>query len=116
MTMPLVQKLFQIHDDNFGIACEKIVAYQAKYKRQYDKKHKVRKFDLKKGDKIQVKRTRTKKAKGGKTELIWKPRNSFYTIHKIHKRHKSIIVKNPHTGKILKTAHNFDNVRSFRGI
>lgn len=115
MTAPLIAKLFEIHDENFGKAGEKIKAYQKKYKEQYDKKHKVKEFCLKRGDRIQVKRIKTKRAKGGKTQLTWYPRNSFYTIFKINKRRKQVQVKNTH-GRILKTHFNFDRIRSFHGI
>jgi len=114
MTAPLVMSLIEIHNKNFGAACEKIKAYQAKYKQKYDKKHKTKSFNLKAGDCVQLKRIRTKKAKGGKNELKWFPRNSFYTIFRINKRRKTIQVKNK-TGHILKKRFNFDRVRHFKG-
>ena len=66
MTMPLVEKLNEIHNQSFGEACEKIEIYQEKYKKKYDKKNKVKEFSLKNGDRIQVKRIKTKRSKGGK--------------------------------------------------
>ena len=115
MTAPLLSSLTQIHNENFGVACEKIKTYQAKYKRKYDKKHKVKDFELKSGDRVQIKKLRTKKAKGGKTELKWCPRNSFYTIFRINKRRKTVQVKKKN-GVILKKHFNFDNVRAFKGL
>ena len=115
MTMPLVEKLTEIHNNSFGEACEKIEIYQEKYKKKYDKKHNVKPFSLKIGDRIQVKRIKTKKSKGGKTQLNWLPRNSFYTIFKIHKRRKTVQVKNKN-GHILKTLYNFDRIRPFHGV
>jgi hypothetical protein len=69
---------------------------------------------LRAGDCVQLKRIRTKKAKGGKNELKWFPRNSFYTIFRINKKRKTIQVKNK-TGHILKKRFNFDRVRHFKG-
>ena len=114
MTSTLINNLFAIHDKSFGEAGVKIKIYQDKYKKQYDKKFKVKKFCLKQGDRIQIKRLRSKKAKGGKTKLNWLPRNSYYTIFKINKRRKTVVVKNK-KGYILKRHFNFDYIRSFHG-
>ena len=115
MTMPLVEKLNEIHNQSFGEACEKIEIYQEKYKKKYDKKNKVKEFSLKNGDRIQVKRIKTKRSKGGKTQLNWFPRNSYYTILKINKRRKTVQVKNKN-GRVLKTLFNFDRIRPFHGV
>jgi hypothetical protein len=115
LTEPLVEALTQIHEESFGKACEKITAYQKKYKRDYDERHKVKDFNLKEGSKVQILRTKTKKAKGGKTEIKWRPRNSFYTLRKICKRKKTVLVFNPKTGKNLKKSYPFDRVRQFKG-
>ena len=114
LTPQLVQKLNQIHDETFGAAGEKIVAYQKKYKKAYDKKHKVKAFSLKIGAKVQYKRTRTTRAKGGKNEIKWQPRNSFYTLSKINKRHKTVKLANPRTGKLLTKSYPFDRIREFK--
>ena len=89
LTTTLVDTLNDIRKDNFGVADSKIKKYQKKYQKKYDKVHKVKPFSLKKGEKVQVKRIRTKKAKGGKSEIQWTPRNNFYTLRKIDKRRKS---------------------------
>ena len=115
LTSPLVEKLNSIHHKTFGKAGEKIKAYQTKYKKKYDKRHKVKPFGLKVGEKVQIFKTKTKKAKGGKTEIRWKPRNSFYTLRKIDKRRKTVLISNPKTGKDLTTSHPFDRVRKFKG-
>ena len=115
MTAPLLTSLTQIHNRNFGNACQKIKTYQEQYKKKYDKKHKVKDFELKSGDRVQIKKLRTKKAKGGKMELKWSPRNSFYTIFRINKRRKTVQVKQKN-GVILNKHFNFDNVRPFGGI
>ena len=115
MTSHLVQKLNEIHNDSFGKAGEKIEAYQRKYKEKYDRKHKVKPFGMKKGDKVQIKRIRTKKAKGGKTEIVWFPRNSFYTLRKINKGRKSVLLYNPKTKCNLKSSFPFERVRRFTG-
>jgi len=115
MTAPLLASLTEIHNRNFGIACEKIKSYQEKYKKKYDRKHKAKEFELKSGDRIQIKKLKTKKAKGGKTELKWCPRNSFYKIYRINKRRKTVQVKTKN-GLLLKKHFNFDNVRPFKGI
>ena len=70
---------------------------------------------MKVGDKVQIFKTKTKKPKGAKTEIRWKPRNSFYTLRKIDKRRKTVLVSNPQTAKDLKTSHPFDRVRKFKG-
>ena len=114
MTSTLINNLFAIHDKSFGEAGVKIKIYQQKYKKKYDKKFKVKKFCLKKGDRVQIKRLRTKRAKGGKTKLNWLPRNSCYTIFKINKRRKTVVVKNKN-GYILKRHFNFDFIRLFQG-
>jgi len=116
MTRPLVDKLQQIHDENFGRGCEKIKLYQTDYKEKYDKRHKVKKFTMKPGDRVQIRRIRTKKAKGGKNEIKWHPRNSFYTLRKINKRRKTVLVYNPQTRRNLKTSYPFDRIRMFKGI
>jgi transcription termination factor Rho len=115
MTSHLVEKLDQIHRDNFGQACEKIKLYQDQYKKKYDKRHKVKEFQMKVGDKVQIKRIRTKKAKGGKNEILWQPRNSFYTLCKINKRRKTVLVSNSQTSRNLTTSYSFDRVRAFKG-
>ena len=56
-TAPVVQTLFDVHNLNFGVAAEKIKQYQAQYKRNYDEKHKVQPFSLRKGSRVQVKRS-----------------------------------------------------------
>ena len=114
MTTPVVESLMNIHEQNFGVACERIKKYRKKYKAKYDKKHKTKPFNLKKGDHVQVKKIRTKKAKGGKTELKWSPRNSFYKLFKIDKNQKTVQVKGKN-GQVLKKHFNMDNVRLFRG-
>ena len=98
----------------FGAACEKIEKYQKKYKSDYDKRHKVKEFKMKVGEKVQYKRTRTSKAKGGKNEIKWLPRNSFYTLRKINKQHKTVLLFNPHTGRPLNKTHPFDRIRKFK--
>ena len=114
MTTSLVSKLNQIHTENFGKACEKIKEYQDTYKRDYDARNKVKPFDLKIGDKVQAKRMRTSKAKGGKNELKWLPRNSFYTLRKINKRRKTVLLYNPATKKDLTSSYSFDRIRAFK--
>lgn len=104
-----------IHNANFGIAAEKIKIYQDAYKKKYDKKNKTKKFSLRKGSAIQVRRRRSKQVKGSKNDLLWIPRNAFYTIVKIEKSRKKVTVKNPSTGKILKKTFNFDVIRRYRG-
>ena len=85
--MPMVQKLQEIHTENFRKAAVSVGKYQARYKKQYDARNKAKAFDLKVGDKVQLKRIRTKRAKGGKNELLWYPRNSYYTLKKIEKNY-----------------------------
>ena len=114
MTTGLVSKLNQIHEENFGKACEKIKEYQDAYKRNYDERNKVKAFDLKIGDRVQLKRMRTSKAKGGKNELKWLPRNSVYTLRKINKRHKTVLLYNPATKKDLGSSYSFDRIRAFK--
>lgn len=70
---------------------------------------------MKVGDKVQIKRIRTKKAKGGKNEILWQPRNSFYTLCKINKRRKTVLVSNSQTSRNLTTSYSFDRVRAFKG-
>ena len=113
LTKSLAQKLFEIHAKVFGESSEKITIYQAKYKEQYDRKHKTRPFPLVKGDKVQVKIHKNKrpKSKGG---LNWKPYQNFYTIHKILRTKKQVLVKNFH-GKLLKRSHPFDRIRLYVG-
>ena len=114
MTAPLVRKLTEIHNENFGAAGEKIKKYQEEYKKKYDRRNNVQPFLLRKGSPVQVRRMRSKKAKGSKNDLNWIPRNSFYTIYKIDKSRKKITVRNPKNGNILKKTYNFDLVRKFQ--
>ena len=115
MTNSLVIALQNIHDRNFGVAGTKIAKYQAKYKKEYDKKHGVKKFALRKGSPVQVKKHQSKRQKGSKNRLQWYPANSFYVVAKVDQQRKKVFLKNPQTGKTLKKTYHFDKVRKFQG-
>ena len=108
-----VEALFDIHDLNFGVAAEKVKEYQKKYKKDYDKRHKVQKFKLRKGAAVQVKRSNHEKAR--KMSLRWKPRCGWYVITKVHRERNSVSLKNPKTGKTFKKKYNYDQIRKYRG-
>ena len=111
-TAPVVQALFDVHNLNFGVAAEKIKQYQAQYKRNYDEKHKVQPFSLRKGSRVQVKRSYGEKS--GKMSLNWKPRSGFYLIEKVHRKKNSVTLINPATGKKFKKMYNYSQIRKFR--
>lgn len=115
LTTTLVDALKKIRIETFGLAGSKIDAYQKRYKKQYDKAKNVKAFDLRRGSPVQVKRHRSKRAKGSKNSLAWFPRNSFYTIHKIDKTRKKVFLKNPKSGKVLTRTQHFDQIRQFKG-
>ena len=111
-TAPLVKALFDVHNLNFGIAAEKIKKFQVEYKRKYDEKHKVKPFSMRKGAKVQVRRSYHEKK--SKMSLKWKPRSGFYLIEKILKKKNSVMLKNPESGKIFKKLYNYSQIRKFR--
>ena len=102
-----------IHNEVFGVAAKRIEEFQAKYKRKYDSKHRVKKFTLKRGSKVQVKMHRNKSVKG-KGGLKWVPRRGFYLISKVHRNKKKCTLKTAE-GRLLKRTTPFDRIRKFNG-
>jgi len=62
MTVPLVQKLKQIRENNFTKASKTIKKAQRRYKKTYDKRMQAKKFKIKIGDKVQYFKHRYKGA------------------------------------------------------
>ena len=111
MTQPLVSKLMQIHDGVFGKAAARIEEFQKKYKKKYDKKHKAKKFNFKKGHRVQYRPHISKKAKK-KGGILWKPRMSWYLISKVDHKKKKVFLQT-REGRTLKASKPFDKIRAF---
>ena len=113
MTRPLVDRLYHIHDTLFRSATKKIKKHQGRYKKKYDKKFKVKKFNLKIMTKVQYKRTVSNKSVLSKKK-IWSycPVNGYYLIAKIEEAKKRVQLMTP-KGKLLSRWHSFDNIRKF---
>lgn len=112
LTNSVVQALNHVHNETFGMACEKIKKHQQRYKAQYDKRNKVTKLSFKVGTKVQMKKG-VHELKS-KTALKWKPRNGYYEILKVNPEHRSVILKNPQNGYIFKKTKPFSALRKYR--
>merc|ERR1711879_290210 len=102
-----------IREENFGTAGEKIKEYQDSYKEQYDRRMKVLICTLRGGSRIQCKVMRSKRRKGAKNKINWKPINRFYKIHTIDRDRKSCTLFDPETQKVFKRNYSLDYVRRF---
>jgi hypothetical protein len=114
MTQPLVEFLMRTHNKVFGEAAQNITKHQAQYKKKFDQKHKVQKFVLKKNSKVQYKVHKTKRAKGSKMSVKWKPRRNYHIIHRVQHKKRRCILKT-REGKILKRAQPFERIRKYNG-
>lgn len=113
MTAPLVLKLRDIHDENFGIAHKSIQKNQQRYKRKYDRQHNTKKFNFKVGDRVQYKRHKSQKVLS-KISSKWVPTKGYYLILSVVKDCKTVILQTPE-GKILQKKQPFDRIRKYRG-
>ena len=113
MTQPLVERLFSIHGRLFRSASNRIKKHQCRYKKNYDKKFKAKKFNLKVMTKCQYRRTDSNKSVLSK-QKIWSycPRNGYYLIAKVDHVKKRVQLMTPE-GKLLSRWHCFDNIRKF---
>ena len=102
-----------IHNEVFGVAAKRIGEFQAKYKKKYDKKHRAKKFTLKRGSRVQIKLHRNKRVKGS-GGLKWVPRKGFYLISKVDRSKKKCTLKTAE-GRVLKRTTPFDRIRKFNG-
>ena len=115
MTAPLVQKLKQIRENNFGIASRKIKKTQAKYKKQYDKKMKARPFKIRIGDKVQYKRHKAKRVLSKTDELTrWAPMKGYHLVLAVDFEKQRVILQDVRGNKLAKT-HPFERIRKFKG-
>ena len=112
--MPMIQKLKQIHDENFRIASLAVGKYQARYKKQYDLRNKAKAFNLKIGDKVQYCRHFSKRPKSKSHLSKWVPLKSYHLIFEINFTKKQVVLQTCE-GVILKRKQSFDSLRKYRG-
>ena len=117
MTTPLVQKLQAMREKNFGLASRKIQKTQDKYKKQYDKKNKVKPFAIKIGSRVQYRR----KTKTGKRTLskcdeltVWVPMKGYHLVLAIDVKKQRVILQDVEGNRLAKT-HPFERIRKFKG-
>ncbi len=115
MTQPLVEALIGIHNNVFGIAAERIGKFQKRYKKKFDKRHRVQKFTLKKGSKVQVKLHKNKRSKSNFGRVKWIPSRGYYLIHKVNRTKRNVTLKT-RDGRVLKYSRPFERIRKFNGI
>jgi len=115
MTKTVVDNLYNIRIKNFGVANKKIIVYQEKYKKKYDKRNKVKCFKktFRRGNLVQYRKHKSKKAKGAKTSLTWFPRNSCCKIYSIDTDRCHVILQDRKTKKILPKTVHFEYIRRF---
>ena len=114
LTKTLVDALEFIHDDVFGKAAKKISRHQAEYEKQYNKRHRSKKFDIRTGMKVQYRKHKAK-SPYSKRGLKYLPRKSFYKVHAIDRKKRQVYLRDPKTNKVFKTPHPFDRIRRYRG-
>ena len=98
------------HDSIFGRAGENIVAYQARYKRNYDRKLNVTGIKLTTGSRVQL-----RKKKKGKMDLEWTPRLGFLEVISINEKTMTVKLKNPVTKYIFKKSKPLSKLRLYKG-
>ena len=110
LTVSVVEALNSIHNTQFGIAAEKIKAYQTKYKSAYDVRMKVRKSDIVIGSKVQLlKRPRNKMG------LKWTPVNGYLEVVSFGDRQMTAMLRNPITKYAFKKPKSIKNLRLYKG-
>ena len=112
--MPIIQNLQRIHDQNFRKASLAVGKYQARYKKQYDARNKVKAFDLKVGDRVQYCRYLSKKTKSKSYLSKWIPLKSYHLIFEINFSKKKVVLQT-REGIVLKRTQSFDSLRKYRG-
>ena len=115
-TKAAIKMLEKIRKKTFGIADENIKEHQRRMKKNYDRRNKVVTIKLKKGDKVQARKYRTKKAKGGSFDLVWYPHDSFYKVHSINKKHNIVFLYSPKLQRVLKNPFSLSRIRKFNTI
>ena len=111
MTQPLVDKLMAVHKENFGMASKKIKKHQRRYKSNYDRKHKVKKFNLKLGQHVQYRRSDTKSVLSKTKRIVsWCPVSSYLVICEIDTKKRQVKLMKP-DGTVLRRRQCFDNIR-----
>jgi len=114
MTVPLMQKLKLIRENNFKKASKQIKKTQGRYKKNYDKKMKAKQFKIKIGDKVQYRRHKNKNTKSKKALSLWVPMKTFHLVLAVDRKKKRVILQTPQ-GRVLARTHPFDRIRKFRG-
>ena len=112
LTKSVVNALNKIHDDNFGTATKNIEKHQARYKKYYDKKNRVKKLEYKVGAKVQLKKGNY--ALKRKTDLKWKPRAGFYEVIEVNAAHQTVKLKNPENGYVMSKSKPYSSLRTFK--
>ena len=112
--MSMVENLQKIHNSNFLSALGSIKTKQIKYKKYYDRRNKVKNFNLQPGDKVQYLRYSSKKPKSKRSLGQWCPLKSYYIIFEILMEKKTVVLQT-REGLILKRRQSFDRLRKFRG-
>ena len=110
LTKSVVNALQGAHDSVFGRAGENIVAYQARYKRNYDRKLNVTGIKLTTGSRVQL-----HKKKKGKMDLEWTPRLGFLEVISINEKTMTVKLKNPVTKYIFKKSKPLSKLRLYKG-
>ena len=114
-TPVLVQKLQAIRTGIQENVSKSIKKTQKRYEEKYNKKHKLKAdqiTNIKVGDKVQVMKYKSKRAKGRKMELTRIPFKSWYIVRKIDKKKRQIFLKT-RANKIIHKGYNFDYVRIY---
>ena len=111
LTVPLMNKLIQIRENQFGDATRKIKVHQKKYVKRYNKEKNVSWPAFYVGQSVKVENMRRRTKKGYKHEPQFLPLKGHYKIEKIIKKHRCCYFSNSISGKKLKKAYHFDNIR-----
>ena len=84
----------KIQKENFGIAGEKIVKYQEKYRKDYNKRNNTISFKkvYQVGTKVQWRKHKSKNQRGKKTDLVWFPRDGYAVISKIDSKFRKVFL------------------------
>ena len=84
----------KIQKVNFGIAGEKIVKYQEKYRKDYNKRNGTISFKrvYQVGTKVQWRKHKSKNQRGQKTDLLWIPRDGYVVISKIDNKFRKVVL------------------------
>ena len=113
ITTTNIQNLKLIRENNFTIADKKIKKAQAKYKKNYDKRMNAKPFQIKRGDRVQYKRHKSKNTLSKNDITLWSPVKSYHLVLSVDQKMQRVILQTKE-GKRLEKTHPFERIRKFK--